>query len=133
MQAGDPLNATRVCTHHEYALHLMRILFIEFINDHINKLPDSEKRWRYWIDIFGKACQNEKAFLDLAYEDHKYDVIRDGQYKIRSYGRDSVYLVPGEGGRVFALQEDPDENWTVRDSATAYTSRSLVNSTDSGN
>ena len=121
MQMGEPLNATRVWTHHEHTL-LDENLFLEFIADHINKLPDSEKRekWKYWIDIFGQACQTEKAFLDLAYEDLKYDVIRDGQYKIRSYGNDGLYLVPGEGGRVTALQDDPDANRTVRDPTTIH-------------
>ena len=94
--------------------------FLELIADQINKLPNSEKseKWKYWIDIFGKACQTEKAFLDLAYEDLKYDVISDGRYKIRSYGNDGLYLVPGDGGKVMALQDDPGENWTVRDSTT---------------
>jgi hypothetical protein len=121
MQRGEPLNATRVWTHHERTL-LDEDPFLEFIADHINTLPDSEKRekWKYWVDIFGKACQTEKAFLDLAYEDLKYDVISDGRYKIRTYGNDGLYLVPDAGGRVMAQQDDPDENQTVRDSTTIH-------------
>lgn len=116
-QAAGPSNATRVCALHRYLPHdgTHYLFILEFINDHIRKLPDSEKKWEYWIDIFGKACQTEKAFFDLAYEDLKYDVVSDGLYKIRSYGKDGHYLVPCEGGGVVALQDAPDENLAVRD------------------
>ena len=116
MHTEGPLNATRVRTHHVCALYPMQTLFSEFIDDRINKLPESERRWKYWADIFREACQTDKAFFDLAYEDLKYDVISDGRYKIRSYGKNGLYLVPGEGGSVTALQDDPDldENWAVR-------------------
>jgi thiaminase len=102
----------------------------KFIADHINTLPDSEKRekWKYWVDIFGKACQTEKAFLDLAYEDLKYDVISDGRYKIRTYGNDGLYLVPDAGGRVMAQQDDPDENqtWELTNARDGYLIRNVA-------
>lgn len=105
----------------------------ELIADRISKLPDSEKseKWKYWIDIFGKACQAEKAFLDLAYEDLKYDVISDGRYKIRSYGNDGLYLVPGDGGRVMAVQDEPDENWTweLTNASDGYLIRNVASGT----
>jgi len=99
-----------------------------FINESIDNLPADDNRWDYWIKLFNAACDAEKAFFDLAYEQPKYEIVEDGRYKIRSYGKDGVYLVSGEGGQVFAQLNDPSDLgvWELTNARDGYSIKNVA-------